>query len=102
MNFDITEEQEMVRETFARFLDDNSTPQRVKASETDGFDRELWQGLAELGAFGLRVPEEAGGLGLGTFDAAIVMEECGRTLASSPVAEAILAARLVAMLGGEA
>lgn len=102
MNFDLTDEQEMVRETFARFLDDNSTTQRVKASEASGFDRELWRGLAELGAFGLRVPEDAGGLGLGTFDAAVVMEECGRTLASGPVVEAVLAARILAMLGGEA
>ena len=102
MNFDLTAEQEMVRDTFARFLDENCTPQRLRAAEAAGFDPELWQGLAELGAFGLRVPEEAGGLGLGTFDAAVVMEEVGRTLAAGPIAEAILGARLVAMLGGHA
>ena len=102
MNFDLTAEQEMVRETFARFLDQNCTPQRLRAAEASGFDAELWHGLAELGAFGLRVPEEAGGLGLGTFDALVVMEEVGRTLAAGPIAEAILAARLVAMLGGSA
>src|ERR1043166_6515459 len=102
MNFDLTEEQEMVRETFARFLDDNSTPQRLREAEKSGFDRQLWQGLAGLGAFGLRVPEDAGGLGLGTFDAAIVLGECGRTLASGPIGEAIRTARLIAMLGGDA
>jgi alkylation response protein AidB-like acyl-CoA dehydrogenase len=102
MNFELTEEQAMVRESFARFLDENCTPQRLRAAEASGFDAALWQGLAELGAFGLRVPEEAGGLGLGTFDALVVMEEIGRTLASGPVAEAILAARIVAMLGGSA
>ena len=102
MNFDLTAEQQMVRDTFARFLDENCTPQRLRAAEAAGFDAALWQGLAELGAFGLRVPEEAGGLGLGTFDAAVVLEEVGRTLASGPIVEAILAARLVAMLGGDA
>ena len=65
-----------------------------------GFDPALWQGLAELGALSLRVPEEAGGLGLGLFDAAILMEEAGRTLASGPLAEALVAARLLAQLGG--
>ncbi|MFN4135100.1 MAG: acyl-CoA dehydrogenase [Novosphingobium meiothermophilum] len=101
MNFELTSEQEMVRETFARFLDENCTPQRLRAAEASGFDADLWQGLAELGAFGLRVPEAAGGLGLGTFDAQVVMEEAGRTLAPGPLAEAILAARLVGLLGGD-
>jgi alkylation response protein AidB-like acyl-CoA dehydrogenase len=100
MNFEPTSEQEMVRETFARFLDENCTPQRLRAAEASGFDAELWRGLAELGAFGLRVPEEAGGLGLGTFDAQVVMEEAGRTLASGPLSEAILAARVIGLLGG--
>jgi 3-oxochol-4-en-24-oyl-CoA dehydrogenase len=101
MNFDLTEEQEMVRDTFARFLDDNSTPTRIRAALDTGFDAALWQGLAELGAFGLRVPEGAGGLGLGLFDAAVVMEEAGRTLASGPLAEALVAGRLLALLGGQ-
>lgn len=100
MNFDLTDEQEMVRDTFARFLDENSSTARVRAALPSGFDPALWQGLAELGAFALRVPEEAGGLGLGLFDAAILMEEAGRTLASGPVAEALVAARLLAQFGG--
>lgn len=101
MNFDLTDEQVMVRDTFARFLDDNSSTVRVrKALETNGFDAELWSGLAELGAFAMRVPEEAGGMGLGLFDAVIVMEEIGRTIASGPVAEALVAARVLGQLGG--
>lgn len=101
MNFDLTDEQEMVRDTFARFLDDNSSGEHVRAALPSGFDPALWQGLAELGAFALRVPEDAGGLGLGLFDAAVVMEEVGRTLASGPVAEALVATRLLALLGGQ-
>ncbi|MGE3690857.1 MAG: acyl-CoA dehydrogenase family protein [Novosphingobium sp.] len=100
MNFDLTEEQEMMRDMFARFLDDNSSPARVRAALPGGFDAALWQGLAELGALGLRVPEEAGGLGLGLFDAGVLMEEAGRTLASGPLAEALVALRLLAQLGG--
>jgi alkylation response protein AidB-like acyl-CoA dehydrogenase len=100
MNFDLTEEQEMMRDMFARFLDDNSSPARVRAAMPSGFDAELWRGLAELGALGLRVPEQSGGLGLGLFDAGVLMEEAGRTLASGPLAEALVAARLLAQLGG--
>ena len=101
MNFDLTDEQEMMRDTFVRFLDENSSTVRVRAAMDTGFDAALWHGLAELGAFGLRVPEEAGGLGMGLFDAAILMEEAGRTLASGPLAEALVATRQVALHGGQ-
>ena len=99
MNFDLTEEQEMVRETFARFLDENSSTVRVRAALPSGFDPALWTGLAELGAFAMRVPEAAGGMGMGLYEAALLMEEAGRTLASGPLAEALVAARLLGQLG---
>jgi len=92
----------MMRESFARFLDEHSSAARVRAAaESDGFDRQLWQGLAELGAFSLRVPEQQYGLGLGVLDAAVLMEEAGRTLASGPLAETLVAARVLAALGGD-
>lgn len=100
MNFDLSEDQEMMRDTFARFLTEHSSTARVRAALPLGFDRALWKGLAELGALSVRVPEERGGLGLGVLDAAILMEEVGRTLASGPVAEALVAARLLATIGG--
>src|SRR5450755_1159224 len=99
MNFDLTEEQEMVRATFARFLDEKSSPVRVRAALPSGFDAEMWRGLAALRAFAMRVPEGAGGMGMGLFEAALLMEEAGRTLASGPLAEALVAARLLGRLG---
>jgi alkylation response protein AidB-like acyl-CoA dehydrogenase len=106
MNFDLTDEQEMVRDTFARFLDEHSSTLRVRAAQSagngaTGFDAALWTGLADLGAFAMRVPENAGGMGLGLFDAVLVMEEAGRTLVSGPLAEALVAARLLGQLGGD-
>lgn len=103
MQFEPDSDQQMIAETFARFLDANSSMERVrKAVAEGGFDPALWTGLADLGAFLIRVPEEAGGLGLGIFDAVLLMEEAGRTLASGPLPEAIVAARLLAQLGGKA
>ena len=101
MNFDLTEEQGMMRESFARFLDDSCTSARLREAEKTGIDRKTWSGLAELGAFMLRVPENRNGLGLGTFDACILMEEVGRKLPFGPIAETLLVARLIAILGGE-
>jgi alkylation response protein AidB-like acyl-CoA dehydrogenase len=99
MNFDLSEDQQRMRESFARFLDERSSMAGVRAAQPVGFDRDLWSGLAELGAFSIRVPEAAGGLGLGLLDAAVLMEEAGRTLASGPLAETLIAAPLLATLG---
>lgn len=101
MNFDLTDDQEMMRDMFARFLDEHSSMARVRAAAPSGFDPDLWRGLAKLGALSIRVPEQAGGLGLGLFDAVVLMEEAGRTLVSGPLAEALVSARLIALLGGD-
>ena len=100
MNFQLTEDQEMMREMFARFLDENSSMARVRAAAPSGFDAGLWKGLAQQGALSIRVPEDAGGLGMGIFDAALLMDEAGRTLVSGPLAETLVAARLLATIGG--
>jgi alkylation response protein AidB-like acyl-CoA dehydrogenase len=101
MNFEPTEDQQMIAETFARYLDEHSSMARVRKALPFGFDPALWQGLAEMGAFAMRVPEDLGGLGLSALDAVLLMEEAGRTLASGPLAETIVAARLLALAGGE-
>jgi alkylation response protein AidB-like acyl-CoA dehydrogenase len=101
LNFELSTDQEALREAFARFLDEESSTARVRAAMPSGFDKALWSGLAELGAFSVRTPEAAGGLGLGVLDAAALMEEVGRTIASGPIAETMIAARLLAVVGGE-
>jgi alkylation response protein AidB-like acyl-CoA dehydrogenase len=98
MQLEPNSDQLMLVETFARFLDTESSMARVRAALPQGYDPKLWAGLAELGAVTLRVPEQMGGLGLGLFEAALLMEEAGRTLASGPLAEAVVAARLLAQL----
>ncbi len=101
MNFALSEEQELMRDSFARFLDKQSSTVRVRAAMPSGFDAKMWVEFAELGALSIRVPEDAGGLGLGLLDAALLMEEAGRTLVSGPLAETLVSARLLALLGGQ-
>jgi 3-oxochol-4-en-24-oyl-CoA dehydrogenase len=99
MYLGLNEDQTMLRETFARFLDQASSPAQVRRHiKAGGFDLKLWKGLAELGTFSMRVPEAAGGLGMGLLDATLVMEEAGRTLAMGPIAETIVVAQLLAHL----
>jgi len=98
MQLEPGDDQKMLADMFGRFLDQHSSIERVRAALPSGFDAVLWKGLAEQGAFSIRIPEQAGGLGLGIFDAVLLMEEAGRALASGPLAEAIVALRLLVQL----
>ncbi|MEY9862410.1 alkylation response protein AidB-like acyl-CoA dehydrogenase [Catenulispora sp. GAS73] len=60
----------------------------------------LWRDLAELGIFGVRVPEAAGGLGLGHPESVHVFEELGRALATGPFTATALAAPLLPEYAG--
>ncbi|MFJ9035170.1 acyl-CoA dehydrogenase family protein [Streptomyces sp. NPDC102406] len=62
------------------------------AVERPALDRSLWRELGAAGLFSLRVPEAAGGLGLGLPEAVVVFEECGRALLPGPLVATFLAA----------
>jgi len=102
MQFALTEEQELLERTFAELFAAESSADRVRAAEADGFDPALWKHLVETGAPGLRVPEALGGSGGGLHDAAILAEQAGRALASAPLVEAICAAGLLARVESDA
>ena len=97
MNLDLDEDRLLLRDAFARLLDGEATLDRARAAPDDGFDPDLWRSLVEAGAPLVRVPAEAGGLGLSLLDAALTAEEAGRHLASAPIVEAMVAARLIAL-----
>jgi alkylation response protein AidB-like acyl-CoA dehydrogenase len=82
-----TEEQEELRRSVRRFLDDRSPVgevRRLMAAE-EGWDRDVWRAMAEqVGLQGIHVPEAFGGAGLGHVELGIVMEELGRRLACVP------------------
>ncbi len=100
MNFDFSDEQHMFQETTRGFLERNYGLDRVRAlSDGDGFDRALWDGLAENGIFSMIVPEEHGGMGLTFVDLALVLEEYGRALVPGPAAETIVCTDVIARFG---
>jgi alkylation response protein AidB-like acyl-CoA dehydrogenase len=101
LNIELDEDLRMVRDNFARFFDQESTAAHVRAAEPLGFDPMLLRKLGEIGALGLRAPEAAGGLSAGLMEAALLMEEAGKRLASIPLAETIVAIRVLAELCGD-
>ncbi len=96
MDFDFNQEQYMFQETLRGVLE------TVRSMETlrSGADASgLWQALAETGVFAMVVPEDAGGMGLGFTDLALVFEEFGRYLVPAEVSVAIQATALLARHG---
>jgi len=98
MNLNLNEDQQMLRDAAAKLFSTESTPARVRAAEATGFDPALWAQVVEMGMPLMRMPEAAGGMGLGLLDALLVAEEAGRHLASVPLAEAIAAGSLLGRL----
>ncbi len=91
MNFDFSDEQKHLQETARRYVEKNSTTaavRRVLESE-QGYDAELWSGLAEMGLTGAAIPEEHGGAGLGYLELCVIAEELGRALAPVPFSSTV-------------
>jgi len=78
-DFALGETADMIRETTARFADEQIAPLAAKADAEDWFPRdELWTQMGDLGLHGITVEEEWGGLGLGYLDHVIAVEEVSR------------------------
>ncbi|MCY4533513.1 MAG: acyl-CoA/acyl-ACP dehydrogenase [Gammaproteobacteria bacterium] len=102
----LNEEQNMLRDAAKDFCTNNTpiTQLRRLRDEKDetGFDRGTWRQMVELGWAGITIPEDVGGLGFGYMGMGVVMEECGRTLACSPLfATAVLGAGAIQHGGTE-
>lgn len=104
MNFAFSEEQEFLRETARRFLEDKSPMQRVReimATES-GFDDSIWTELASMGWLAMAIPEEYGGAGFSFLELVVLMEEMGRALLPAPfLSSVVMAANVLLEAGSE-
>jgi alkylation response protein AidB-like acyl-CoA dehydrogenase len=104
MDFRFTEDQLLLQATVRDFLAKEHTPETLRALwETEtGRSRALWKQLAEIGAPGLLVPEEHGGMGLGEVEGVLIHEEAGRAALAEPlIATMAVGAPLLREAGGE-
>ncbi len=86
MDFNLTEEQTMLRDSLARYLDDRYDfhQRRNAINSRAGWRAECWKDFAEMGLLGAALPEELGGLGGGPVENMIVMEQFGAALVVEP------------------
>ncbi|MEM1228989.1 MAG: acyl-CoA dehydrogenase [Pseudomonadota bacterium] len=102
----LTEEQTMLKDSAKTFCADRVPISALRAlrdgNSADGFDRDAWQAMVELGWAGIPFPEEFGGLAFGYKGLGVVTEETGRTLAASPLFASVwLGGSLVNLAGSD-
>ncbi|MFD7258137.1 acyl-CoA dehydrogenase family protein [Streptomyces sp. NPDC059874] len=97
MDFQPTEDQRELRAGVRELLEGRYGREALRASVDTGVvvDRGLWRELGAAGFFALRLPESAGGVGLGLAEAVLVFEEAGRVLLPGPLVATHLAAGVV-------
>ncbi|MBN9469363.1 MAG: hypothetical protein ABS83_02910 [Rhodospirillales bacterium SCN 65-16] len=92
-------EVDLIAETAERLLADFATPQAADAAENGVFPDALWRAVEEAGFLLALIPEEAGGLGVDPESAAGLLRRSAYHAAPIPLAETMLAARLLAQAG---
>lgn len=106
MRFVLSEDQQMLRETAMAFARDEmpvSHLRHLRDTHANGIDPDTCSKLAELGFFGVLVPEAHGGVDMGMVALGQIMEAQGRTLAATPVLQtAVLGASLISLAGAQA
>ena len=104
MNFELDEEQVMLKTSARDFLEKECPKKLVRAMMEDerGYSPELWKKIADLGWLGLAFPEEYGGIGSSFLDLVVLLEECGRALLPGPlIPTVVLSGRPILAAGNE-
>ncbi len=102
MNFEFSEDQNLLREQARGFLADNcptTVVRKVLNAET-GHDADLWRKVVDMGWTATAIPEEFGGLGLGYLELCVIAEELGRAVAPIPFSSSVYLATEALLLAG--
>ncbi len=105
MDFDLTEEQRLLRDSVDRMIADaygDFEKRRAYMAEPHGFSAALWARYAELGLLGLPFAEADGGYGGGPVETMLTMEAIGRGLALEPYLATVVLGGGLLRLGGSA
>jgi len=78
MDFRLTDEQRMLKETVARFVEKEITPLAPQLDEEEKFAPDVFKAMGELGLFGVSIPQEYGGSDLDFLSCVLVMEEINK------------------------
>ena len=105
MDFDFSDDQHILRDQTRKLLSNLCALKDVRAvlEGEQAYDKNIWQGLADLGVIGASVPEQYGGAGLTMLELCVVAEELGRALAPVPFSSSVyLASEALRLAGSDA
>jgi len=104
MDFDLSEEQRLLKESLDRLLADRYAfeQRQVYGQNPEGWSRALWAQYAELGLLALPFAEEHGGIGGGGVETMLVMEGFGRALVLEPYLATVILGGGLLRHGGNA
>jgi pimeloyl-CoA dehydrogenase small subunit len=104
MDFDLSDEQRLLRDSIERLLKERYAfdDRKKYAAASEGFSTDLWKQYAELGILGLPFGEEHGGFGGGAVETMIVMEAFGHALVLEPYLASVVLAGGLIQRGGTA
>ena len=106
MDFNLSKEQELLRDGLGRFLSTRYDLEKSRAAAKTGagWQPDIWRGFAdELGILGAALPEEVGGIGGGPVEVMVIAEALGRALVVEPYVDTVVVAGgLLQRAGGPA
>ena len=105
MDFELTQDQQMLAKTVADFAKNESPVERFRKLRDDdiGYDSAAWKSMGELGWLGVPFPESVGGFGGGFVECAVVLENLATTLVPEPyLASVVLGGSTLARAGSPA
>jgi len=103
LQFVYSEEQGILGDTAKNMLRKKCTFEKVRdwMETEEGFSRDIWREMAELGWMGVAIPEKYGGSGLGATELTAIVEPMGRYLLASPFLATTLGGQLLLAAGSE-
>jgi alkylation response protein AidB-like acyl-CoA dehydrogenase len=102
MDFSFSEEQQQLQDAITRFAQGDYSFERRKGiiASPEGWSKEMWQGLADLGVLAMNVPEAHGGLGYGPIETLLAMQSVGPAMLCEPLLDsAVIGTALVRDFG---
>ena len=102
MDFSFSEEQLQLQDAVTRYVQgdyDFETRRHILATK-EGWSRQVWQGLADLGVLAMNIPEEQGGLGYGPIETLLAFQAAGPAMLAEPLlASGVIATVLIRDFG---
>ncbi len=101
MDFDLTEDQQLLARTAADFVNKASPVARARRLRDDalGWEKKMWHAMAELGWLGVPFAEGVGGFGGSFVEVALILEQLGKTLVPEPYVPSLLSGIAIAKAG---